>query len=309
VTARWEVERLGVGASEVSGLTGDSPWETEAGVWLRKVDLAPVKPDTDPMRIGRELEPTLVRLVESRLGLRLRHNAATFRHPEWPMVPLFATPDAFGPHRWAAVECKVVAHHLDDWRGGPPPYVVLQVQAQMAVVPKVQRVWVAALMGSELRTWPVDRDQAAITELEERVAWWWQTYVVSEVSPPASGPGDTWALLRARVSQQEGREDRLASDEEAVAAAHLAVLLDQRGDLDARLEEVRLELAGMAGEANLAGSGWRAVWSSRRTTDWAAVAQERRVPASVIDRHTRVSPVFTFRRTKAAEAAVEEAVT
>lgn len=297
----------GIGASEVPAIAGVSPWTTPAGLWLAKVGLGGPDRDTAPMRMGQVLERTLVRALGDDLGYTFRHNQVTFRHPDWPAIPLYATPDGFGPHRRSLVEIKVVGHHWDAWKDGPPEYVRLQALAQLAVLQRAQRVHVGALLGSEVRAYVIDRDQEAIDTLEAEVARWWAAHVLAEVAPDPEGPSDVWALLRARAAGAEDRPDRIATDDEEVLAAHLAVLMDQRADLDALADGVRRELAQAAGDANLAGRGWRATWSSRRSTDWRTVAQLFAPPRD-IEAHTTAAPVFTFRRDVAQRPALQEAL-
>ena len=294
--------RAGIGASEVPALAGASPWTTPVAVWLRKVGLTPDQAQSDSMAMGHTLERALVRALSEHLDTRLTHNQVTFTHPEWPVVPMYATPDAFGPHRFSLGEVKVVGHRYDDWRGGPPEYVRLQAQAQLACYPKANRVHIGALVGSELRTFQIDRDPQAIAALEEEVAAWWARYVVPEVSPDPEGPGDTWALIRAQVAP-DARGERVAADQEAVLGAQLLTLLEHQDHLAQEVEDRRRALAVAAQEEDLSGPGWRATWHPRRTTDWAGIVREARVPESVIRMYRTEAPVFTFRRTKNPEEA------
>jgi hypothetical protein len=273
-------------------------------VWLEKVGLTDGQASTGPMRMGQALERALLRALGDELDTRLVHNQVTFRHPDWPTVPLYATPDGFGPHRYALAEIKVVGHRFDDWRGGPPEYVQLQAQAQMACYPKAQRVHLGALMGSDLRTYRIDRDPAVIHLLEEEVAAWWARYVVPEVSPDPEGPQDTWALLRAQVSP-DARQERVAADQEAVLGAQLLTLLEHQDHLAQEVEERRRALAVAAQDQDLVGPGWRATWSARKATDWRAVVEAARVPPARVAQHQKAAPTFTFRRTPRPDDAQE----
>jgi len=238
------------------------------------------------------------------MDVRLTHNRVTFRHPDWPDVPLYATPDGFGPHRWALAEIKVVGHRMDDWRGGPPEYVRLQAQAQLAVLPRAFRVIVGALVGSEVRAYTVERDPKVGDAIVEGVVDWWRRYVIPEVAPPPEGPDDTWALLRARV-MPESRVERIADDQEDVAGLRLLAALEAKDALEEEVAALRLGLAAAAETEDLAGTGWRGKWTERRSTDWAALAREEAIPRRVIERYSRSAPVFTFRRAKVADEAPE----
>ena len=290
----------GIGASEVAVIGGVSPWQTPAGLWLTKVGLSGGQESTGPMRMGLALERSLVRLLAEEADIRLTHNRQTFRHPDWPDVPMYATPDAFGPHRWALAEIKVVGPgRYEDWRTGPPEYVRLQAQAQMACLPRSFRVLVGALVGSELRTYTVERDPKVAEAIVEGVVDWWRRYVVPEVAPPPEGPDDTWALLRASMTPEDARPERVAIDEEEVAARRLLAALEAKDEVEAEIAALRLQLAQAAESADLAGVGWRGRWTERRTTDWPALARELRLPKRVVESYTRQTPMFTFRRAKA----------
>src|SRR5262245_28628649 len=104
--------RTGIGASEVPAILGLSPYATPAAVWLEKVGMA-TRRETASMRTGIALEGAVLKLAADQTGRDLVRNRATRRHPLWPDVPLFATPDGFiRPHNWGLVEVKVVG-----WRG------------------------------------------------------------------------------------------------------------------------------------------------------------------------------------------------
>ena len=90
---------------------------------------------------------TLYRVIQPRASVtasvRRTRVVKTPERKQWWRHALFGTPDGFGPHRYALAEIKLVGHRFDDWKTGPPEYVHLQVQAQMACYPKAQRVHVA----------------------------------------------------------------------------------------------------------------------------------------------------------------------
>lgn len=287
--------RSGIGASEVPAIAGASPWATPVSVWLEKTGLGDGPNETGPMRAGRELEWPLMRLGARELGEALTHNAQRFRHPEWPNVPLYATPDAFGRGRRAIGEVKLVGHRAGDWRDGPPEYVRLQVAAQMAVFPRVETAYVVALLGSELRTYRVERDDQLSASIAELAGEWFRRYVVGGIAPPAQTPDDAWALLRARAAPT-GRPERLAATDEMALGHVLLEQLRQRDELDKAIETGRLVIADAATNCDVVGLGWVGRWSQRQSVDWRAIARSLPIPDDVIAAHTRLTPAFTFRR-------------
>ena len=287
--------RDGLGASDVPAIAGASPWVTPVGLWLDRMGLSGPQPETEAMAAGKRLEGPILQLAARATGLTIHRNRVRFRHPDWPKVPLWATPDGLTRPRTTLVEVKMVGHRFADWADGPPAYVGLQVQAQLACLPRVQQAVVGALIGGELRTYRVDREPLVQQFLPALVAEWWARHILAERSPDPSGPGDQWALMRAAAAT-DGRDERVATTDESGWADGLLKLQEMEDDLAAQKETLRLALADAAVQSNVRGDGWTARWQLRRTVDWSAVADAYSIPSDVIERHTRVAPVFTFRR-------------
>jgi putative phage-type endonuclease len=295
--AAWQQDgRAGIGASEVPVLAGASPYATPVALWMDKVGLTPPRADTDAMAMGRALEGTVLTMGAEALGLKLRRNHLAVPHKDWPRIPLWGTPDGFTANRRVLAEVKVVAHRFSDWQDGPPEYVGLQVQAQLACVRRADHGVVIALVGGTLRTYHVERDQQVQDALPELVRDWWQRYVLTERAPDATGPDDQWALLRTRL-RPDPRPERLAVGDEQLAGSRLARLMTERQQLDGAIEQARLELAQLAGQNDLVGLNWAGRWTTRRTVDWRALAQSMGATDGDVERHSRTAPVFTFRRT------------
>jgi putative phage-type endonuclease len=292
----------GIGASEVPAVLGQSPWRTPVAVWLEKVGLSEGQRGTDAMSVGRMLEGPLLRAAADFRREKLTHNAVTFAHPDWPHVPLFATPDGFTRRHYGLVEIKVVGHRWSDWRDGPPPYVVSQVQAQIACYPKAAYAVVVALLGSEVKTFDIAADREVIDALEMDAIDWWNSYVVPEQAPPAETTDDRWALARALAGRVAARTSRLPSPAEDELARQLAVAKDHAEHAADVAEALRLELAEVARDRDLTGATWSATWAKRRTTDWKGLATEFGHPSDFwIEKYTTETPSFTFRRRAAAE--------
>jgi predicted phage-related endonuclease len=258
--------RDGIGASEVPAIAGASPYSSPVDLWLRKTG-GPETPDNGAMGIGRLLEGPLLKEGGRRQGVALRRNTTRIPHPRYPEVPLYATPDGFAPARSAIAEVKVVGMNMAiDWAGGPPDYVLLQVHAQLACVPKAERAYVLGLVGgTDLRVTVVERDPHVAEAIEGLVADWWRDHVVTGVPPSPSSEADRWALLRASVLIP-GRQERMSVPEENVWAATWADLKARIDLLQSDADVIRRQLAEAAETSDLRGPSWTGRWSERAGT-------------------------------------------
>lgn len=258
--------RVGIGASEVPVIAGISPYSTPVALWLRKGG-SEEQDDNGAMAVGRALEVPVLRLAAARGGFAFRHNTVTRTHASWPTIPLYATPDAFGPGGEYLGEVKVVgAWNSADWAAGAPDYIRLQVQAQMAVYPAARFTLVIALLnGTDLRIEQVDRDEAAIGELEARVADWWREHIEGGTPPPPVSEEDRWALLRSMV-RTEGRQERPATPEEDGTAIAYADLDRRAKELRGSADIMRRLLAEAARDVDLRGQDWTGRWHDRQGT-------------------------------------------
>ena len=162
---------------------------------------------------------------------------------------------------------------------------------------------VAALVGSELRTFTIERD----VELEDRIAAdlvdWWYRFVVPEVAPDPTTPASAWRLVKATASL-DGRQERLATTDEQAAGAELIATTRQIAELERREDELRRSLAATALDSNVAGVGWSASWKDRADVSWKTAAVAAGVTPEQVEAATRHSASFVFRSSKSVE--VEE---
>lgn len=202
-----------VGASDVAGIMGLSPFSTPYEVWSSKFtpkefeaitgQAKPPDKDWKSSRLGDLLEPAVVELACEYLQHEQVEGAAQiqFRHIDDVLV---VSPDLFMPaNSWTYrkkpqedptfVEAKTQGFTgvpLETYgRGGSgqiPKRVMLQVQSQLACTPTVQKAWVALLSGHDAkghRMFPVKRNQDLIDAILVSVHKFWNTYVLPQVPP------------------------------------------------------------------------------------------------------------------------------
>lgn len=291
---RDDLKGLGLGASEVPAVMGLSPYSTASDVWLDRMGLAGPKDDTPAMAAGRALERPLLRMANARDGLGFRHNRLTLPHPKYPVVPLFATPDGFGPGRQSTAEVKLVGRRFSDWSDEPPDYVTAQARAAMACVPPSRYAVVIAFVGSDLRVYRIERDAAIEERLIDYVGSWWAEHIDGETAPEPDTPAAAWRLYRARAAIEE-RAERIAAPDEQAVGSELRVIAAEVKRLDERADELRRVLADGSLDSDVMGLGWRAGWRPRADVSWKSVAVALGATPEVIEAHTRRSASFVFR--------------
>lgn len=167
---------LGVGASEVPILFGCGYGDSaQLDLYARKIGAElPEREADEGMDLGKELEETITRLVAKRAGVGsgYTHNKALLANEAHPH--LVCTPDAITV-AGEPVEIKNICHRIDEseWENGIPFKYELQLQSQIAVMEAKRGLFGAMLFGARIVwTW-LDRDEALITEIQDRINDFW----------------------------------------------------------------------------------------------------------------------------------------
>lgn len=121
-------------ATEISCLFSMNPYASWRKMFDRKRH--PELIDNVYMKLGKILEPAVVKAVELELGLCFKHEEGVelfYKHEE---LPLSSTPDALGER--TLLECKSTSpkRYEEDWEDVPPLYYLLQVCVQLMTVDK-----------------------------------------------------------------------------------------------------------------------------------------------------------------------------
>lgn len=188
-----EQRRQGIGASDVAGILGLSPWATPLSIFEQKMGV-PNEIDESLAWFGHALEPVVADWVAAKhpeVGpIGAGYSA---RSLQWPW--LTAAPDRVVERDdlIVPVELKTSsAFSLATWEAGIPLYYAAQVQAQMAVL-GAPHGWLAVLHGGnhpELHG-PIERDEEFIQdELVPRTRAFWEDHVLVQVPPEPMTTGE-----------------------------------------------------------------------------------------------------------------------
>jgi putative phage-type endonuclease len=204
-TGEWLAWRgRGIGASDIAGILGISPWSSPYSVWQSKVGgYGSDGPGSEAMRWGTLLEDAVLDEAARRLGVTVTERQVRREHPDhvWARATLDGTyadgPDIppWGHEADAGVlEAKVTS---DPRWHEVPVYYEVQCQWQMEVA-GLPRAWVAALHGGRrLSLWTLERDPDTGAGLIGIAAAFWERHVLGGQPPPVDGrPATTRALNR-----------------------------------------------------------------------------------------------------------------
>lgn len=194
----WLAERKqGIGGSDAAAVLGISPWATPVTVWLDKTGRAPAKEETEAMRIGTELEQFVAERYCEATGRkvqrfnRMMHVGCLLGNFDRLVIPEDGkVASHMGEVRTdTLLECKTSSREWDD---GVPLYYQTQVQHYMGLEPKLAHADVACLFlgRKHFEVFRVERDDAVIKTMQERITAWWNEYIVGDKMPPPTNEQD-----------------------------------------------------------------------------------------------------------------------
>ncbi len=175
-----EWRRSGIGASDVAGILGISPWTTPYGVWLSKVSEV-AELDGEHLMWGHLLEDVICGEAARRLDVTVTHLQEMARHPDHPHH--LATIDARTTS--PIIEAKVTGDR-SEWEEVPLHYWC-QAQWQMHVTGETEVVIAVLHAGQRLDLHHVDRDADDIAIAVEAVERFWHDHVLTRRPPTVTG--------------------------------------------------------------------------------------------------------------------------
>lgn len=275
------VRKSGIGGSDAAAAVGLNPYMSPLELWLEKTgrDANLEKPDpkdtTAPVYWGTLLEPIVAAAYTQQTGNRVRKVNAVLRHPTVPFMLANLDRDVIGNGHVQILECKTAGlNGAKLWRDGPPEYVQLQVQHQLAVTGKQAADVAVLICGQQLDVHRIERDDELITKLIELEARFWQ-YVESDTPPPADGSESADRALRCLFPGDAGTTVDFSGDRNL--SATFADLVTVRAEIETR-ENVESQLKQRLQQAM--GDASRAIFetgevSFKRSKDSATVDLKR----------------------------------
>lgn len=226
----WLANRMnGIGGSDAGAVLGFNQYKSPYTLWCEKTGrLSPDAPDSEAMRIGRDLEDYVARRWMEETGKKVRRSGFSFQSKEHPFM--LANVDRLVVGENAGLECKT-ANALTRTRydrGDIPASYYAQCMHYMAVT-GLERWYIAVLvMGKGFYTYTVERDETEIEALISAEESFWSS-VTNGVEPEIDGSQSTSDTLAALYPESGGETEDLPELDDA------AVMLD---DISSRMKEL-----------------------------------------------------------------------
>lgn len=242
-----------IGGSDIAAILGISPWKTATALWLDKIK-PPIEGDKNASakRRGTRLEPYIVDMIRDEQGLVVAARGQRYIDAEFPYFASEIDVEFDVDGTLENGEIKTVhPFKAKEWgeedTDALPVHYTAQVQWGMGVTRR-KRCRVFALIGDDLRTYVVERDDEIIAGMRQSADEFWQKYVQPLVQPPLDYghrtaldtlrklyPGTNGQTITASAMQEHWRAvfkdaARMAKHYEAVTDAARAHLLSEMGE-------------------------------------------------------------------------------
>jgi putative phage-type endonuclease len=258
----WLIMRKqGIGSSDAAAAIGLNPYQSPLELWMiktgREENLPKIDPNDEshPTYWGNILEPIVAAHYTKHTGLKVRKTNAILQHPDADKAWMLANIDysIVGSKDVQILECKTAGEFGSRlWREGPPEYVQVQVQHQLAVTGR-QVVDVCVLLhGQKIEIHRVERDDEVIARLIELERRFWE-YVITETPPPADGSESAGKALQALYPFDRGQTLDLTDEGDFTAAfTDLISVRTEIKSAEERESQLKQRIQERMGEASYA---------------------------------------------------------
>lgn len=307
----------GVGGTDAAAILGLSPYKRPIDIWAGKVDpTSQIELDKECLVWGNLLEPVIRKQFASKFEVAVAEPSqlATYfpksrpwndsmliiGHEPW----MLGAPDGWMHTENAGLEIKTAARRSGEWGDEYTDEIPAHYLAQAAWYTMVTGAnrWEFAVLfsGNTLQRFNVPRDQELEREMVDTCRAFWFDYVVRQVEPPIDESESYGKYLARKFSMPTGKT--LATAPAAIVQAAIELRDAQQATKAAEEAEqfAKNKLAAAMGPYDKAvtpvGSvGWVRP-GPRNVIDYKAVIAEAMVPQSIIDSHTKDTPVSAYCR-------------
>jgi putative phage-type endonuclease len=264
----WLAERKnGVGGSDAGAICGMNKYRSPFEVYADKLDLIPPKADSEPMRLGRDLEEYVAKRFSEETGKRVRRHKDFIRNPQYPFA--FANVDRLVVGERAGLECKTASPlNLKRYNDGDfPEEYYCQCMHYMAVTGYDRWYLAALIFGVGLRVFTIERDEDEIKALMDAERSFWEC-VRNRTPPAVSGSEGDINTVNALYSEaDEGSCVKLVGFDKSLQRR--SELKKLKKDIESEMAEIDNNIKLFMGENETAENDryritWKQYGKSRR---------------------------------------------
>lgn len=244
-----------IGGSDAAGIVGLSKWSSPYSVWADKTGRLPDKPDSEAMRLGRDLEEYVASRWTEATGKKVRRCQAMLYNPAYPFA--HADVDRMVVGENVGLECKTTSTlDVKQFKGVDfPEQYYVQCVHYMAVT-GADRWYLAVLVfGKGFFEFTLERDQEEIDALMGAEQDFWRL-VEQDTPPTVDGKQATTEVLTTVWSG--GGEPVQLFGRDAQIKEYLR-LKAQKKELEEQIAAIENTIKQDMGDAERAESGVYAV--------------------------------------------------
>ena len=234
--------RKTIGGSDAAAIVGLSHYSTAYTIFMDKTGRLPDKPDTEAMRLGRDLEDYVAKRWQEATGKKVRRVQAMLYNPLYPFA--HADVDRMVIGEDAGLECKTTSTlDVKQFNGVEFPEKYYAQCVHYLAVTGVKRWYLAVLVfGRGFFEFTLERDQLEIDALMTAEAEFWTENVAKDNPPPPDGSQATTDALQVIYAESQdeerdlfGRETML--DEYMQLKRQKRAIEDRLGEIENSLKE------------------------------------------------------------------------
>lgn len=234
--------RKTIGGSDAAAIVGLSRYSTPYTIFMDKTGRLPDKPDTEAMRLGRDLEDYVAKRWQEATGKKVRRLQAMLYNPLYPFA--HADVDRMVIGEDAGLECKTTSTlDVKQFNGVEFPEKYYAQCVHYLAVTGVKRWYLAVLVfGRGFFGFTLERDQLEIDALMTAEAEFWTENVAKNNPPPPDGSQATTEALQVIYAESQdeerdlfGRETML--DEYMQLKRQKRAIEDRMGEIENSLKE------------------------------------------------------------------------
>lgn len=247
-----EKRREGIGGSDAAAIMGASQWASPLSVYMDKIGAAPDKPDSEPMRQGRDFEDIVARRFTEETGIKVQKCNKMFSHPErpWMLANIDRQLVGWEGDGFCGLECKTtsVYNRTDFAASEIPPTYYWQCMHYMAVTGANQWYLAVLVLSQSFHVFRIPRDEKAIAALLAREDEFWNEHVLKRIPPyPIGTDADDAAisLMTSGTIDTTISIDDIAGDLDALAFLE-ADLKEAKRKVDAAKQTIKMRMGECA---------------------------------------------------------------